>query len=136
MKPQKKIARPRLPESQIHRAIVQYLDTCVLPGELIYTHIPHGEKRDPRTAGRLKLMGVRAGWPDLVLILKSGAVAFCEIKGRGGSLSPAQVGFRQFLAAIGYAGGDEPPYLCARSVEEFEDWLVALGVRLRIKRLC
>ncbi len=31
-------------------------------------HSPNGGKRDKRTASRFKLMGVRSGFPDLVLI--------------------------------------------------------------------
>lgn len=135
MAKKKKFPGPDFLEDQLQKALVQWLDTCVQPGELIFTHIPSGEKRDVKTGARLKAMGLRRGWPDMLFVLKDGTVAFCELKRKGASLDNAQKEFRSYLAQIGWRGGNEPPYLCARSVEEVAAWLEGLGAVLRIKSM-
>ena len=84
---------PIVPEKIIQPAIVGLLDWCQAGGHLIFTHIPHGGKRDPATASQLKHQGVRAGWPDIVIILADGRVVFWEIKKIDGALSEPQPGF-------------------------------------------
>ena len=47
------------------------------------------ELRDPATAGRLKRLGVMAGWPDLLFAGPGARMAFLELKRRGGRLNEA-----------------------------------------------
>ena len=65
-----------------------------------FTHTPLGEVRDPITAGRLKRLGVTAGWPDLMFAGPCRQMAFLELKRRGsGRLSAAQEAMRDHLVA-------------------------------------
>jgi AAA domain len=61
--------RPK--EIALHMAVAKVLREHCLP-EWLWTHIPAGEILDKRTAGKLKQMGTKPGWPDFVLIPPSG----------------------------------------------------------------
>jgi hypothetical protein len=76
----------------------------------IWTHFPAGERRDPITGARLKRMGLKPGWPDLVLIPPkghpNGRPHFLELKRAGGTLTEAQAGFRLWCML------NECPFVC------------------------
>lgn len=100
--------RARPTEETIHRAVVDVLERAATPG-IAWTHMPAGEARAKGVAGKLKGMGVKAGWPDL-LIVKGGRLYGLELKteagrgpagGRQGRLSPAQVAACAALRAAG-----------------------------------
>ena len=88
--------------------------------DVLAFHVPNGEKRDPRTADRLKAMGVRPGVSDFVVIV-GGCTHFIELKTAKGSLSAEQ---RIFLADADTAG-------CmthvVRSIDELSDVLNTIG---------
>jgi len=69
-------------------------------------HVPNGELRAKATAGRLKAMGVKAGFPDLLLPVKRGG--YCglavELKSfkNGARLSERQKEWLDRLNASGY----------------------------------
>ena len=66
--------------------------------QLFYFAVPNGSKRTER-----ELEGLRAGVPDLVIILDGGRVLWLEMKRRkGGCLSPAQKVFHGKLEALGH----------------------------------
>lgn len=69
---------------------------------VVWFHVPNGEYRSKRTAGKLKRMGVRPGVSDIELVLPPhGRSAFLELKfGRNG-LSEAQKVFREQAEAAG-----------------------------------
>jgi hypothetical protein len=79
-----------------------------------YTHMPLGEYRTIATAGKLKRMGVVAGWPDFILLSpKPRSLAhFLELKRRGGDLSDSQAAFAAYCQENGY------PFAC---VDRFDD---------------
>lgn len=52
--------------------------------------MPNGGKRSKREAAKFVAMGVRAGIPDLVIILPGGDHVYVEIKIDSGTVSPAQ----------------------------------------------
>lgn len=54
-------------EFATHAMLVDVIERWIMPG-WEFTHIASGEKRDEKTARKLKRMGVRAGWPDLVFV--------------------------------------------------------------------
>ena len=62
-------------------------------------HVPNGGHRSKATAGRLKAAGVKAGVPDLILLVPRGKYhgMVCELKARGGRLTPDQ---RAWLKAL------------------------------------
>lgn len=87
------------PEEAIQRAVVERLAWSARPG-VAWTHMPAGEVRHPATAGRLKAMGVQAGWPDLLLVI-DGRLHGLELKRPGGRVSPAQQAAHVALRAAG-----------------------------------
>ncbi len=57
------IVAPR--ELDLHMAVVKALHDYGAP-DWQWSHFPAGEARDARTGAKLKRMGAKAGWPDLV----------------------------------------------------------------------
>jgi VRR-NUC domain len=93
--------RPRLrkaPQSRpkeivLHMAVAKMLREHCRP-DWLWTHIASGELRDVRTAGKLKQMGSKPGWPDLVLVPPTGQLHCLELKRRGKTLSAEQEQFQ------------------------------------------
>lgn len=52
------------------------------------------------TASRKKLMGSRAGWPDLVYIL-DGRIVWIELKAKSGGVSKVQEALHERMRALG-----------------------------------
>lgn len=67
--------------------------------------IPNGGARDPITGARLKAEGVRAGFPDLILMAKRGeyGALIVEMKKDGNYPSAAQREIIAYLKSAGYA---------------------------------
>lgn len=83
----------------MHTAVVDVLTRAAVPG-IAWTHMPAGEVRAKGVAGKLKGMGVQAGWPDL-LIVKGGRLYGLELKTEAGRVSPSQVAAHAALRAAG-----------------------------------
>lgn len=102
-------------EEQAQRAVVAWADGAVVHGCHVghhLFHVPNGEARRKATAGRLRAMGVRAGVPDLFLLVPCRpAGPGCPYSGlalemkreHGGSVSPEQETWLARLAAFGLA---------------------------------
>lgn len=75
-------------EANIHMALWKLIEAYQLPDTKIF-HVPNGEKRGPKTASRLRAMGVIPGVPDFGYIA-NGKAGFLELKAEGGRLSPNQ----------------------------------------------
>jgi hypothetical protein len=89
-------------ELQLHIAIVDLLKATAAPG-VIWWHTPNGERRDKRTAAKLKAMGVRPGVSDLIISAPSGQMMFMEIKCGGGRCTDAQSDFFAAMRANGHS---------------------------------
>lgn len=76
-------------EEYIQIYIISFLRKLSLEDDFIALHIPNGGYRSKKEGAKLKLMGVIAGAPD-ILILKNGITHFIELKKLSGKLSPAQ----------------------------------------------
>jgi len=74
-------------EIKTHVALERLLCLTLNPNWM-YTHIPSGEYRDKVTAARLKVMGLKPGWPDFIFV--GPAIFFLELKRKGGKPSEAQ----------------------------------------------
>ena len=111
------------PEERLQRAVVQLL-TLAYP-DLRWRAVPNGEYRSPRTAGRLKAMGVQAGVADLHITLPMGRTAWIELKSVNGRQSPEQRSFEGYERAVGAR------YMICRSIEDVENTLHGWGVRRR-----
>jgi len=104
-------------EYGLHVALADTLKRWGSPDWFV-THLPFGEHRTPRTAGRLKRMGVRAGPLDFMCLYRHGPqTVWLELKRRGGTLSDPQIAFCAFVAGRGDA---------VVVVERYEDAVRAL----------
>lgn len=90
---------PRCSEESIQRAVVQLLTLTAKP-DVAWTHVPNGEARHKGVAGKLKGMGVKPGWPDIMLI-RQGRCYGLELKTAKGKLSPAQIAAHEALREAG-----------------------------------
>jgi hypothetical protein len=103
-------------EFRTHVMVADALKLGSAPG-WVWSHFPAGEKRDPKTAGRLKRMGVMPGWPDFLLISPEGRLHCLELKRGPAPLTQYQTGFGDAMLARGV------PYEVARSFSEAMDVL-------------
>jgi hypothetical protein len=88
-------------ESYEQRRLIAWLELHRVPHDA-YTAIPHGGRRDPKTAALLKLEGVRPGAPD-ILFYTSPPIALEMKKAKGGRVSPAQKAVHERLRRAGWA---------------------------------
>jgi VRR-NUC domain len=96
------VALPSPEVTGLHIPIVSFLTRFLAEG-WEFTHPATGEHRDKRTAAKLKAMGAKPGWPDLILISPEGRFHGLEFKRRGvGRLSPEQRAFHERAKARGW----------------------------------
>lgn len=117
-------------ELDLQRFTVQLLRLCAR-ADCVWFHVPNGEYRSPRTAAKLKSMGVRAGVPDLALVLPDGGrTAFLELKTPKGRPSKEQKEFfRQATQAGALIGIAHTPEEVRRILT---DWCVLDGHKIKI----
>ena len=113
--------KPPPPEEfDLHCLIADVLKRWCLPNWR-YTHIPLGEYRTKATAGRLKRMGVTAGWPDFIFAgstkFSGSRVCWLELKRRGNKATYAQEETSTFLKAAGFT------YLLSDDFNMIINWL-------------
>jgi hypothetical protein len=109
-------------EDSIHRSIVHWLRAVLPAAEVL--HVPNA----PRSAvagARLKGLGLRAGAPDLLLMLPGGQGLWIEVKAPKGRLSPAQHAFADRCQALGW------PVVVARSIDDVRSALDASQIKTR-----
>lgn len=87
-------------ETQEQIAVCQYLD---LKG-YVYNHTPNEGKRSTTTARILKAMGMKKGFPDLMIYEPKGGFhgLAIEMKAENGKLSKDQKKWLQILESKGY----------------------------------
>jgi len=106
-------------EATIHFNVVKLL-SAYARRDVLWFHIPNGEKRTREVGARLKLMGVMPGASDLLLIV-DGEPHFVELKARKGRLSPAQDAFHEACQRAG------AQFHCVRSVAEAASLFADIG---------
>jgi len=126
-------AQPRgRPEEALQLAVMDYVSTQRLEqrGKCAIFHVANekGGRSYAEMAVR-KALGVRAGVADLIVMRPGGKAAAIELKAPGNYPTKAQ---RQFHADCQRFGW---PYFVVRSLEQFEDALVALGVLRPAERI-
>jgi hypothetical protein len=98
------------PEQALHMFAINLLAATAKP-DVVYYHIPNGERRDAATGAKLKRMGVVAGAPDLAFVLPPlGRAAFLELKSATGKQSKTQKEFeaRSLRAGAEYQVASTP----------------------------
>ena len=119
--------KPRLRKAPVIRPkeILLHMKTAAILREYClldwrWTHVPSGERQDPRTAAKLKAMGLGRGWPDFQLFSPEGRPHFLELKRPPERLTEDQEDFRQWCVKHGV------PHAIAHSANEvlaaFERW--------------
>ena len=120
-------------EVVLHIQLVSMLRWCIRP-DVIWRHVPNGEHRDPRTAAKLKAMGVLPGSADLEFFWRETIrpvlvpededgrlrALFLELKRLGGKLSEVQASFGLAMRLLG------AEYMVASSIDEA---IAAVGSR-------
>ena len=102
------------PEQALQITCVEWLALLEAQGRLMYAHVPNGGARSASEGSRLKKMGVRPGFPDLILIFPGGRSAYVEMKAGTGKLSPDQGHWYDSLVFHGHS------YYVCRSLEEMQ----------------
>ena len=109
-------------EDVIHKEVLAWI-RAVSPSTLVF-HTPNGMNSSPATWKRMEALGAMPGIADLCLVCAAPgpAVAFLEVKGPKGRVSPAQVNFRHLVEGMGI------PYAIVRSIDDaraaFKAWMV------------
>jgi hypothetical protein len=114
----RKLAEPQKEVTSLHIPLVSMLRWCVRP-DVIWRHVPNGEHRDPRTAAKLKAMGILPGSADLEFHWceadgagKKRCVLHLELKVGNRRQSESQAGFELAMRLL----GDD--YHVVRSIDE------------------
>ena len=111
---------PIAKEDALHIPVANLLRAHAKP-DWRWTHVAHGGMElPPRTAAKLKAMGLRPGWPDFILISPMCKFHCLELKSLKGRLSDDQKDFRDWCDKHG------TPYVVCRTIDEvltiFGEW--------------
>lgn len=87
-----------------------------------WSHLPFGEYRLKSTAGKLKRMGVKPGWPDYLFVSPDGRFHCLEMKRAGERGNPHQEAMRAFFERASV------PYLMSSNVDQVLSQLKSWGV--------
>lgn len=109
-------------EDKLQLAVLEYVE-AVLPYALIF-HVPNGGRRSLTEGRKFKMLGVRAGTPDLVLV-HDGRTFFLELKSEKGRVSPEQHRFGED-ARIAGAG-----WAVVRSIDDVRNAFKAWNIQTR-----
>lgn len=118
------------PETGLQIATRSLFDTILDPDEVLYLHIPNGERRDARTGALLKAMGVVPGAGDWLLSWRwprstHTAIGWIELKANAGTQTPAQKSFQARAVGVCHR------YAVCRSLDEVLGVLEAWDVPRR-----
>ena len=107
--------KPKHEEDDLQRACVCWFDLQYPQYRLRLHHSPNGGKRNAIEAVKFKQMGVRAGFPDLLLVIPNKYYPFMgiELKTKTGRQSDHQKAYQKEFDSIG------AKYVVCRSLEEF-----------------
>lgn len=104
-------------EFDLQCACVEWFDKTYPEMRLYLHHSPNEAKRSERQGHQLKLMGMRAGFPDLMLLIPCGEHPFMalELKTRKGKMSDTQKTYRDALAKV------KAVHYTIRTIDEFRE---------------
>lgn len=81
-----RLTAPAAAEDEIHASVARALDLLLMPPAVWTTFPAGGYLLTPAAAARLTRLGLKRGWPD-VLVLHDGHLHGIELKAPGGRLS-------------------------------------------------
>lgn len=113
--------KPRHIEDNIQIACVRWFTLQYPEIAGLLHHSPNGGKRNAREAARFKQMGVRPGFPDLILLKPSGGFHFLciELKTATGKQSEYQKEYQRLVESIG------GKYVICRSFDDFRKEVIS-----------
>lgn len=113
------------PEARLQFMVARFLGAAC--PDLLWSHFPAGEARDSITGRKLKDMGLKRGWPDIILCLPNGVMGAIELKAEKGRLSEDQKAFAEALEANGGL------FALCRSLADVEAALTGWNVPMRAR---
>jgi hypothetical protein len=121
--PPGKRSKPRNLEGPVQQAVIAKIKS-VAPWCYV-AHVPNGGKRSIAQQRRVKQDGIKAGVPDLYLLLSTGVTAWIEVKAPGKKLQPAQVAFRDMCLQR------QVPWALVDDADDIPDLLISWGEDVR-----
>lgn len=108
-------AKPRHIEDDLQISIIQYWDLIHPDDKRMLAHFANGGRRNAIEAAKFKRMGVRAGIPDLILLIPNKFYPFMgiELKTAKGKQSEYQKQYQSEFERRGYK------YVVVRSLDDF-----------------
>ncbi len=102
-------------EDKLQQSCIRWFDYQHPKLSLLLHHSPNGGFRNKIEAAKFKLMGVRKGFPDLILLVSSNGyhALMIELKSSKGRQQESQKLFQQAVEAQGYK------YALCYSLDEF-----------------
>lgn len=134
-----RLSAPEPLEFDIHQACGEALDKLLLSPAQWACYPAGGVQLSPQQTARLARLGLKRGWPDLIIVFE-GLVFGIELKRRGGRLSKTRVGRTRRGAPRIYEGQEDTfPRLraagmtigIAHSVDELLAQIRVWGIPLR-----
>lgn len=105
------VRKPAVSEGQLQKAVVTWLSIQEQLGRLTYAHIPNEGRRSRIAGSNLRRMGLRAGFPDLVVFGHFGC-GVIELKTETGKIRPNQREWAERFQTF------EIPHAICRSLED------------------
>jgi len=115
--------KPSLTESQIMRAVNDYLECGMNQGKWYFDRLNSGEFIEVRGGSRRRVKGCREGTSDFFVLTKTQSqswiprIIFIEVKSERGRMHPEQWAFAKLVAE------QLAEYYVVRSIEELKDIL-------------
>lgn len=102
-------------EDQLQISCIRYFDYAYPRISHLLHHSPNGGKRNLREASRFKAMGVRAGFPDLILLIANKEYNYLaiELKAPKGVQTEKQKEYQRLIESNG------GKYSICRKVDDF-----------------
>lgn len=117
-------------EDELQQAIAQLLDQILIEGQVAWSHFPAGGYQlTPAARARLYRLGLKPGFPDIMILFSQARVLWLEVKTRTGVLSKDQSHMHALLRMLGHT------VKVVRSLEDVIGALQQHRVPMRMARL-
>lgn len=129
-KPRFKLTPPEPNEDQLQKSVADLLDWLLPEEKAIYSHFPAGGYfLSPAARARLFRLGLKPGFPDIIICYGIGRVLWIEMKTSKGVLSLVQRKKRAQLGVLGFS------VVTCRRVEDVVQALIEHDVPFHKARL-